>query len=340
MEQRIGFLDTDHGRVAFANVGDGPPLMLGCWWVGNLELQWESVSFRAWIERLAVEHTVLWYDRPGTGLSTPGRVDLSVADEAAVSSAVLEAVDVGPAALFGASSAGCAAVALAATRPDLVTRLALYGAYANGDELTTNEVRDSLVGLVEAHWGLGSTVIADIFMPDADAHAREDFARFQRQAMTAAHAATCLRQVFRMEAGPWLGDVTVPTLVVHRRGDRAIPIEQGRTLAARIPGARFVALPGRDHFPWVGDVDGVLRTILPFLGAAAPPSPEAADNPLSDREREVLALVALGLSDAEIAGELVVSPHTVHRHVANVRRKLLQPSRAAAVAEASRRGWL
>jgi DNA-binding CsgD family transcriptional regulator len=135
-------------------------------------------------------------------------------------------------------------------------------------------------------------------------------------------------------------DVAVPTLVVHRRGDRAIPVEQGRELAARIPGARFVALPGRDHFPWVGDVDGVLRTILPFLGSPAPPATDAIDNPLSDREREVLTLIALGLSDAQIAGQLVVSPHTVHRHVANVRRKLHQPSRASAVAEASRRGWL
>jgi DNA-binding CsgD family transcriptional regulator len=139
---------------------------------------------------------------------------------------------------------------------------------------------------------------------------------------------------------PWLSDVGVPTLVVHRRGDRAIPIEQGRALAAQIPDARFVALPGRDHFPWVGDVDGVLRAVLPFLGAAAPPARDVEDNPLSDRELEVLSLVALGLSDTEIAGQLVVSPHTVHRHVANVRRKLLQPSRAAAVAEASRRGWL
>ena len=67
MEQRIGFLQTDDGRVAFASVGERP-LLLGCWWVGHLELQWESASFRAWIERLGAAHTVLWYDRPGTGL--------------------------------------------------------------------------------------------------------------------------------------------------------------------------------------------------------------------------------------------------------------------------------
>ena len=93
VEQRIAFLQTERGRVAFASVGEGSPLLLGCWWIGHLELQWESVTFRGWIERLAARHTVLWYDRPGTGLSTPGRIELNVADEAAVSAAVLEAVD-------------------------------------------------------------------------------------------------------------------------------------------------------------------------------------------------------------------------------------------------------
>jgi len=83
----------------------------------------------------------------------------------------------------------------------------------------------------------------------------------------------------------------------------------------------------------------------PFWRSSARRHPrpgEASQNgdPLSDREREVLSLVALGLSDSEIAEQLVVSPHTVHRHVANVRRKLRRPSRASAVAEATRRGWL
>ena len=98
-------------------------------------------------------------------------------------------------------------------------------------------------------------------------------------------------------------------------------------------------MAGRDHFPWVGDVDDVLRVFLAFLGAS-PPAAAGDDGPLSAREREVLGLIALGLSDGEIADQLVVSPHTVHRHVANVRRKLRQPSRAAAVAEAAQRGWL
>jgi pimeloyl-ACP methyl ester carboxylesterase/DNA-binding CsgD family transcriptional regulator len=338
MEQEIRFVGTGAGRIAYATIGSGPPLLVSCWWVGHLEYQWESASFRAWLERLAARHTVVRYDRPGTGLSGPGAAVTSAGAEAETSATLLEELGLGPAIVLGASCGGCSSIALAATRPELVERLLLYGAYANGRDITTLEVRQSLVALVLAHWGLGSQVLADVFMPDAHAREREDFARYQRRATTAEQAAEGFRRVYELDAEPWLGEVPVPTLVVHRRGDRAVPIELGRDLAARIPDARFVSVAGRDHFPWVGDVDDVLRVFLAFLGASPPVTGD--DGPLSAREREVLGLIALGLSDGEIADQLVVSPHTVHRHVANVRRKLRQPSRAAAVAEAAQRGWL
>ena len=134
-----------------------------------------------------------------------------------------------------------------------------------------------------------------------------------------------------------------PTLVVHRRGDRAIPYHLGRELAAAIPGATLIPLDGSAHFPWAGDWHSVARALA--LGARARGSGAAvAGEPaaalLSGREREVLALVASGLSDQEIAEQLVLSPHTVHRHVANIRHKLGRGSRAAAVAEAARLGLL
>jgi pimeloyl-ACP methyl ester carboxylesterase/DNA-binding CsgD family transcriptional regulator len=262
-------------------------------------------------------------------------------DEAEVCRAILEGTDRGPAVLLGISCGGCSAVVLAAERPDLVERLVLYGAYAHGAELSSPEVRDSLVGLARAHWGLGSRTLADVFMPDADNHEREEFARYQLRVSTADEAAERIGLVYELDAGAAPAAVRAPTLVLHRRRDRAIPARLGRELAAAIPGARFVPLEGRDHFPWIGDTDAVLRAISAFLGAPSPAG-AAADGQgvLSRREREVLALVALGLSDAEIASQLVLSPHTVHRHVANVRRKLRQPSRAAAVAEASRLGLI
>src|SRR6185369_16348139 len=129
--------------------------------------------------------------------------------------------------------------------------------------------------------------------------------------------------------------------VVHRRGDRAIPYRLGRELAAAVPSATFVPLAGSAHFPWFDDADSVVRALRSVLAPDQPPpasSPQAAR--FSPREREVLSLVARGLSDKEIAEQLVLSPHTVHRHVANLRSKLGRTSRTAAVAEAARLGLL
>ena len=157
-----------------------------------------------------------------------------------------------------------------------------------------------------------------------------------------------LEAIYRTDVRNVLPDVRAPALVLHRRGDRAMPFAQGRELAALLPDARLVALDGDLHLPWLGDSAAVLGALEAFLGAhdpagAAPEAdarPPATDSPLSEREREVLRLVAEGLSDTEIASRLIVSPHTVHRHVANIRTKLGQPSRAAAAAYAARRGLI
>jgi DNA-binding CsgD family transcriptional regulator len=142
-----------------------------------------------------------------------------------------------------------------------------------------------------------------------------------------------------MDVRSLLERVRAPTVVVHRREDRAIPYACGRDLARSIPGAELVGVDGDAHLPWVGDWMSVSRALGSFLTGARAADPAAAGM-LSRREREVLALVAGGLSDREIAERIAVSHHTVHRHVANIRHKLGSGSRAAAVAEAARLGLL
>jgi ATP/maltotriose-dependent transcriptional regulator MalT len=133
--------------------------------------------------------------------------------------------------------------------------------------------------------------------------------------------------------------VTAPSLVLHRRGDRAVPIARGRELAALLPNARFVPLSGDAHAPWVGDQRELHRALAGFLDDSAPAAVDGK-SPLTGRETEVLRLVASGLSNREIASSLVLSEHTVHRHVANILRKLRQSSRAAATAHATRAGLI
>jgi DNA-binding CsgD family transcriptional regulator len=164
--------------------------------------------------------------------------------------------------------------------------------------------------------------------------------------MSAERAARSLEAVYAIDIADRLAEAPPGAVVMHRREDRAIPVEQGRALAAGLPDATFVTLGGVDHFPWRGDTDQYFAAVFDALGVEEEhPAPRArregdGTDELTRRETEVLALVASGLSDREIAERLVLSPHTVHRHVANVRTKLGLPTRAAAVAAAAQRGLL
>ena len=343
--QEIRFCTVGGRAVAYELVGDGPPLVAPAWWVSHLELDWLDDGFRRFWESVGVGHTLLRYDRPGVGMSDRD-IDpaaLTLDDEVTVLGAVLDELGLERVALLGGSSGGCAAIAFAARFPERVARLVLYGAYAHGPSIAPAPVRQAIVDAVRAHWGLGSRVLADIFLGESGDGAQERFARFQREATSAETAAALLELIYRNDIRAELGRVRAPTLVVHRREDRAIPYALGRELAAGIPGAALSTVEGRAHFPWVGDVGSVVRALRSepsggegLSGAGAPPT----TGPLSAREQEVLALVADGLSDREIAERLIVSPHTVHRHVANIRTKLGSGSRAAAVAEAARIGLL
>ena len=167
-------------------------------------------------------------------------------------------------------------------------------------------------------------------------------AAYQRAAATPETAAELLRLVFDYDVRDALSALGAPTLVVHRDRDRAIPVRVGQEVAGLVAGADLVTIPGDAHLPWHGDVADSVGAVAAFLGLPEPSRealPEGIGE-LSDREREVLCLVAEGLSDTEIAERLVLSPHTVHRHVANIRRKLGLRSRSAAAAAAARAGLI
>jgi pimeloyl-ACP methyl ester carboxylesterase/DNA-binding CsgD family transcriptional regulator len=290
---------------------------------------------------VAAGHALVRYDRPGTGLSDrevePAAFTLD--HEVALLGAVMDELGLARASLIGGSSGGCAAIAFAARFPERVDRLLLYGAYAHGASIAAPAVREALATAVRAHWGLGSRMLADVFVGTEDADARRRFARDQRASAQADTAAALLELTYRMDVRPLLEQVRAPTLVVHRRDDRAVPYARGHELAGAIPGAQLVSVDGDAHLPWVGDWMSVARALGSFLAGGRAADPAAAML-LSRREREVLTLVAAGLSDREIAERITVSHHTVHRHVANIRHKLGSGSRAAAVAEAGRLGLL
>jgi pimeloyl-ACP methyl ester carboxylesterase/DNA-binding CsgD family transcriptional regulator len=365
-EQSIRFTAAAGRRIAWASSGSGPPLVFAGFWMSHLELNWRDPRFRAYVDALARHRTVIRYDSPGTGLSADGPPPSGdLEEEVAALGAVIEAAGAGPVDLFAGSSGAPIGVAYAAANPEAVGVLSIYGGYASGAAIADEGARKVIAGLVGEHWGLGSRVLADVFIPSATAAEREEFVEFQREASSAERAAASLEAVYRYDVTDRLGQVPPGAVVLHRRDDRAIPFERGRELAAGLPDATFVPLPGDDHFPWFGDPGPLLEASLKALGVEAeaaslagreqeaerssngdagatePGATESSDGEeLTKRETEVLTLVAGGLSDREIADRLVLSPHTVHRHVANVRTKLGLPTRAAAVAAAAKRGLL
>ena len=349
MEQTIRFCATSAGRIAYATAGEGPALVFPAWWVSDLESNWEDPSFRRFLLALADQHTVVRYDRVGTGLSDRrrGRGAISLEAEVDVLGELLDYVDLPRCTLFGFSSGGCISAAYAAAHPARVDRLVLFNVYADGSRIADEEVRRSMVSIVRRHWGLGARMLAGVFMPEGDADDLRRFARLQHQGATREMAASLLELTYEMDATDAYCRVVAPALVLHRRDDRAVPYELGLEVASLIPGARFVPLEGSHHLPWLGDVRSLLAALTDFIALGEYPiagpalGPVAGEIPsLSHREREVLALVAEGLSDPEIAQRLLVSPHTVHRHVANIRAKLGQPSRAAAAATGARLGLI
>jgi pimeloyl-ACP methyl ester carboxylesterase/DNA-binding CsgD family transcriptional regulator len=337
----------DGERIAFAAVGRGPAVVLPAWWVSHVVEDWDFEPFRRFVEGLAVGRMVVRYDRLGTGVSDRERAPETFTPgfELATLRAVLDELGLGRVTVMGISCGSCTGASFAANWPERVERLVLYGSYADGHALGPPGARRGMVDLVRSHWGLGSRLLADTFGPSWTLEDRAVFTAVQRASADAEIAAALLEVIYETDVREDLPKVHAPALVVHREHDRAMRLRCGREVAALLPEAELVTLRGDAHLPWHGDGDAVLRAVAPFLGIEAAPAPAIKPDTdglgeLSVREREVLGLVAQGFSDAQIAERLVISPHTVHRHVANMLAKLRLPTRAAAAAQAARAGLL
>lgn len=369
MEQDILFCRTPTGvTLAWARSGEGPPLVKAANWLSHLEHDWSSPVWRPLLERLGRHHTVIRYDERGCGLSDREVGDLSFEAWVEDLEAVVDAAKVERFPLFGVSQGGPIAIAYAARHPERVSRLVLYGTYLRGrlhrdPTPAEREEAETLVRLVRVGWGKDSDayrrVFASLFWPEADLQQMKAFAELQRISATPETAARIVEGFDRVDVTELAPKVEVPTLVLHVEGDARIPFEEGRHVAATLPNATFVPLPGVNHVLSPGDpaFEPFFERVEAFLGVdegemvagredgralvGAPDGRSMASglDELTPRERDVLELIARGMDNASIAEELSIRPKTVRNHVSAVFAKLGVGHRGEAVVRGRELGF-
>jgi pimeloyl-ACP methyl ester carboxylesterase len=335
LEQKIRFCITADGlRLAYSIIGQGPALVMPPPMVSHQELVWQEPGYRRFWERLANHHTLVCYDRPGTGLSDRNRTEFSLDSELRDLEIVVDHLKLKRFVLLGHGFAGPVAIAYAAKYPRRISHLILYGSYARGAAITTEEVKGSMISLVQAHWGVGSKAIADILIP-GDA-ASEFAAKYLRESAAPEIVARILDFAYRSDVVHLLGSLRVLTLVLHRHQDRAIPFRLGRELASLIPNARFVPLEGRENLPWVGDFESVLRAIAEFLDdpitvsqtvgsrqSAPPDLAVAVDDPVAQEARSFIGTLDwVLLSRFRVVGDYTRYEEAVRNVLKDVRYKI------------------
>ncbi len=261
-DQNIKFCKSPDGvQIAYATLGQGPPVVIVGNWLTHLELDWQLPSRRALFDMLTPNHAVVRYDARGNGLSDWEVDDISF--EASISdlTAVIDDLGLDRFALLGQSQGAALAAAYAARHSDNVTHLVLYGGYARGRRMRGSEGQiaesDAFITMIRQGWGkdVDSYVqmFGTFFMPGADADQLAGFTNFQRAATPPENAARIQLAIDNIDISGELINITAPTLVLHIREDARAPFDEGRRMAAAIPGARFVSLEGRNHFMLAGE---------------------------------------------------------------------------------------
>ena len=239
-------------RIAYQVVGRGPlDLVYVPGFVSNIELFWEMPERARHVSRLAAFSRLILFDKRGTGLSDRDVGIANLEDRMDDLRAVMDAAGSERAALFGSSEGGPMSLLFAATYPQRAKALVLYGSFAQRSDSMSDDEFSKDIELIDRLWGTGEYMMTRYMPPGrSDEVSRRALARFERQSASPSAVIAIRRMNREIDARHVLPAIRVPTLVMHRVGDSAVNVELGRYLAANIPGARYVELPGTAHNPF------------------------------------------------------------------------------------------
>ena len=285
---RVHYAHSGSVNIAYQVVGSGPiDLVFVMGWVSHLEYFWSEPSFARFLTGLASMTRLILFDKRGTGLSDPVPVSQLPTLEQRMDDvrAVMEAAGSERAVLLGISEGGPLCTLFAATYPEKTEALIAIGSYARRLKDPdypwgqTRAQRDAFCQLILDEWG--GPVGIDERAPSRlnDTEFREWWASYLRMGASPGAAVALTRMNAEIDVRDVLPSIQVPTLVLHRTGDRCLLVEEGRYLASRIPTSQFVELTGEDHLPFVGDQDEILREIERFL--AGTPARSAVERVLA-----------------------------------------------------------
>ena len=318
-------------------------------WLTHLEYEWESPVWKHWIQFFSGHYHFVRYDERGCGMSDWQPGNLTVEQWTTDLQTVIEAAQPHePVTLLGISQGAAACINYAIHHPERVARLILYGGYVHGalkrGTPETQSTHRAMIELARVAWARDNPTFRQVFtsrfIPGGTHEQLEWFNDLCLKSTSGEIAATLLEARCQMDISELLGQVRTPTLVLHARNDEVVPIAEGRLLASGIPGAEFVELDSRNHVllepepAW----QRFREAVLSFVQADRATT-DSAFAALSARERQVLALMAEGLSNTEIAERLQISEKTVRNHASNLFDKLGVWSRAQAMVFARDHGF-
>ena len=280
MEQTIKFCTAPDGvRIAYSVAGNGPPLVRVGNWFTHLEFDWGAPPLRHMLEGLAEHRQLVRYDVRGTGMSQREVNDIAFDDFVSDLGTVVDAAGLKRFALLAVSQGGAASVAYTVRHPERVSHLVLLGSYARGAAFRPGrgpEFVDALRLVIRQGWGSDDPSYRQLFstqfMPDGTPEQLKWFSERQKRSATAEIAEKIFVATQTVDVRPLLSEIKVPTLILHCRGDRRVPIEAGHELAAGIAGARFVTLESNNHMILQHEpaAEVFLSEVANFLGDPKP----------------------------------------------------------------------